>query len=109
MDKTYKGPDHPFSLEPHELKQFVKDIRAIEKALGSSIKKVNESELENHKLARRSIHAKIDIKKGMIIDESMLTVKRPALGIKPVFQDIIIGRSAKKDIKQDQWITWDMV
>ena len=109
LDKTHKGPDHPFSLEPDELVRFVKNIRAIESAIGTSIKKVNNSEQENHRLARRSIHAKVDIKKDTVITEDMICIKRPALGIKPIFQDIVLGRKAKSDIKEDEWITWDLI
>jgi len=34
---------------------------------------------------------------------------RPGNGIKPKFVDIVVGREAKKDIKADEWITWEMV
>ena len=33
-----KGPDHKASLEPDELRYLVKGIRAVETALGSSVK-----------------------------------------------------------------------
>ena len=36
-------------------------------------------------------------------------VKRPGYGIKPKCIDIVIGREAKKDIKEDEWIIWKMV
>ena len=35
LDKELPGPDHRASLEPHELKDLVKAIRTIEKALGT--------------------------------------------------------------------------
>ncbi len=34
---------------------------------------------------------------------------RPGYGIKLKFVDIVVGREAKKDIKEDEWITWEMV
>ena len=39
LNRNLKGPDHPASLEPSELKDMVTSIRNIELALGSEIKK----------------------------------------------------------------------
>jgi len=36
-----------------------------------------------------------------------LIVKRPGYGIKPKFIDIVVGKKVKKDISEDQWITWE--
>ena len=110
LDRTLPGPDHSFAIEPDELKEMVKCIRDIEKARGSGIKE--KSDLESEEIyvkARRSIHAKINIPEGAKITRDMLVIKRPGYGIKPKFIDIVVGRAAKKDIKEDEWITWDMV
>ncbi len=109
LDKTSKGPDHPFSLEPHELKLFVEAVRNAESILGSPVKRVRESEEENHRMARRSIIAAKDIKKGETISESMIVIKRPALGLHPKFVDLVVGRMAKADIPKDQWISWESI
>jgi len=110
LDRTLPGPDHSFAIEPDKLKEMVRCIREVEKAKGSGIKE--KSELESEEMyvkARRSIHAKVDIPKGTKIMRDMLIIKRPGYGIKPKFIDIVIGREAKKDIKDDEWITWDAV
>lgn len=110
LDRTMKGPDHPFAIEPDELKDMVKQIREVESAIGDG-KKLGPKpeEMENYRVARRSIHAIRAIPEGAIITRDMLTVKRPSLGIKPKFIDILIGRNAKKNIEADEWITWEMV
>jgi pseudaminic acid synthase len=107
LNKKDSGPDHPFSLEPDELKAFVATLRDTELILGSSIKKVRLSEEENHRLARRSLTATVDIKQGEIITRDKITVKRPALGLHPRFLDLVVGKKAKKDIPKDMWLTWD--
>jgi pseudaminic acid synthase len=109
LNKNHKGPDHPFSLEPLELKQFVQAVRSAELTLGSSVKRVLKSEEENHRIGRRSIVAGCDISKGEIFSGNKLVIKRPALGLHPKFFDILIGKKAKQDIKKDQWITWDYI
>ncbi|MCG3658941.1 N-acetylneuraminate synthase [Aliarcobacter butzleri] len=104
LDKTMEGPDHKASLEPDELKVMVKAIRNIEKALGSYVKKPSKSEIPNMKIGRKSIVAKIDIKKGEILSENNIAIKRPGNGISPMRWDEIIGTISTKDYKEDDLI-----
>lgn len=104
LDKNMEGPDHKASLEPNELKVMVQSIRNIELALGSSIKKPSKSEMPNMPIARKSIVAKKDIKKGEVFDENNLSVKRPGSGINPMLWDSIIGTISQKDYKEDDLI-----
>jgi N,N'-diacetyllegionaminate synthase len=109
LSRNLKGPDHPFAIEPQELKQMVKSIRETEECLGSRVKQMIPEEEEMAKLGRRSIIARVDIPRGIKISKDMLIIKRPGYGIKPKFLDIVIGREAKKDIEKDDIITWEMV
>ncbi len=104
LDCTMEGPDHKASLEPDELKAMVKAIRNIELALGSGIKKPSFSESKNISIARKSIVAKVDIKKGEILSADNLAVKRPGTGINPMRWDEVIGTIATKDYKEDELI-----
>jgi N,N'-diacetyllegionaminate synthase len=101
LDKTMDGPDHKASLEPDELKAMVKAIRNIEIALGSSVKKPSKSEIPNIKVARKSIVASREIKKGEILSEENLAIKRPGNGISPMRWDEMIGSVAARDYKED--------
>ena len=58
IDKKMEGPDHKAGLELSELKEMVKAIRNTEAALGSSIKKLSNSEIKNITIVRKSIVAK---------------------------------------------------
>ena len=104
LDCTMEGPDHKASLEPDELKAMVKAIRNIELALGSSVKKPSKSEMPNMQIARKSIVAKIEIKKGDKLSEENITIKRPGNGINPMRWDEIVGSIATKDYKEDELI-----
>ena len=104
LDKTMEGPDHRASLEPNELKAMVTAIRNIENAMGDGVKKLTESEAKNIKIARKSIVASKNIKKGEIFTEENLTVKRPGDGISPMKWDQVLGQLAKQDFKEDEKI-----
>ena len=104
LDCTMEGPDHKASLEPQELESMVKAIRNIELALGSSIKKPSKSETPNISVARKSLVAKSNIKKGETFTKNNLTIKRPGNGINPMRWDDIIGTISNKDYNEDELI-----
>lgn len=104
LDRNMEGPDHKASLEPEELKEMVRAIRNTEKAIGTGEKKVSESERKNIAIARRSIVAACEIKKGDVFSENNLVVKRPGNGINPMCWDQVIGTIAKRDFKEDELI-----
>ena len=108
LDRKLKGPDHPFALEPQELKEMVKSIRDTEKSLGSSEKKRTESEEELYRIGRRSLVAACSIPKGTKITCEMLEVKRPGYGIAVKSRNELIGRTAKKNIEEDDILLWEM-
>ena len=104
LDCNMEGPDHKASLEPDGLKAMVKAIRNIELALGSNIKKPSKSEIPNMQIVRKSIVAKTLIKKGDILSENNLEIKRPGNGINPMRWDEVVGTKATKDYSEDDLI-----
>lgn len=104
LDRNMDGPDHKASLEPHELKAMVNAIRNIERALGEEEKKISPSEQKNMGVARKSIVAAINIKKGDVFTEENLTVKRPGTGISPMEWENVLGKVAICDFNEDDLI-----
>lgn len=111
LSRSLKGPDHPFALEPDELKSMVDGIRRAQAAVGEPCKAgptpVEAGEM--YELARRSLVAAVDIPAGTVITREMLTVKRPGYGIHPRYLRWVVGRTARRDIRCDEVITEDMV
>ena len=104
LDKKMKGPDHRASLEPNELKEMVLCIRNLEKAIGSEIKSLTNSEMENRLISRKSIVAAHDIKKGTVFSKENLTIKRPGIGISPMKWYDVLGKVANRNYKKDELI-----
>ena len=108
LDRSLAGPDHPFAIEPRELAEMVSRIREVESALGDGRKagpRAEEGEMAEK--GRRSLHARHDIPEGTRIDDGMLVVKRPGMGISPSLRAQLLGRKAGRLIHADEWITWD--
>jgi sialic acid synthase SpsE len=111
LDRTMKGPDHPFAIEPSELTAMVRGIREVGEALGDGQKRGPSAEEgeEMYRLARRSLIAACRIPAGTVIAREMLTVKRPGFGIRPKDLELVIGRRAKVDIDEDDVVTWELI
>lgn len=104
LDKNMAGPDHKASLEPDELKAMVSAIRNIEQALGNGHKEISSSERKNIEVARKSIVAACNIKKGERLTENNLTVKRPGTGISPMRWNEVVGTIAVRDFEEEEMI-----
>ena len=102
LDRNMTGPDHKASLEPGELEAMVQSIRQVEAALGSGLKVPAQSEVKNLLVARKSLVATKDIKKGEPFTEQNLGVKRPGSGVAPVKYWEWLGKLADRDYKQDE-------
>lgn len=110
LDKNADGPDHMLSSTPDEMKYIVDTIRTIETMKGSYIKMPFGSEINNRKNNRKSVVAIKTIKKGDILSEENIYVKRPGTGIPPCCLEQFYGRTAERDMKEDDLLKWeDMV
>ncbi len=104
LDKSQAGPDHRASLDPAELKSLVLAVRHVEQALGTGDKSPSASELKNREVARKSLVARKEIRRGTVFTEENIAVKRPGTGISPARWFEVIGREAKRDFKEDELI-----
>ena len=102
LDRNMEGPDHKASLDPEELKQMVTSIRNIERAMGDGIKRPNSSERKNAEVVLKRIIAKESIKRGDILGEDNLALLRSSEGIPAKYWDLIAGKPANRDYKEDE-------
>lgn len=104
LSRSMPGPDHKASLEPEELRAMVDGIRRVEEALGSGCKTVTDSERPNIEIARKSIVAVRPIRKGELLTEENIYVKRPGGGVSPMRWDEALGSPAIRDFMPDELI-----
>lgn len=104
LDRGSPGPDHKASLEPGELKEMVRAIRNIEKAMGDGSKRPTQSELENRAASRKSIVAARAIRAGDTFNKTNITTKRPGTGLSPMKWDEVLGRRSRRDFAVEELI-----
>jgi sialic acid synthase SpsE len=111
LDRTMEGPDHPFALEPDELKAMVAGIREAQAALGDGRKQGPSAEeaKEMYGLARRSLIVVGDHPAGTVLTEEMLTRKRPGFGIAPRDLEKVVGRTLRVAVEHDDVLTWELL
>lgn len=102
LDRSLPGPDHLASLTPAELEAMVREIRQVELAIGTGDKTVADAERPNIAVARKSIVAARQIRRGELFTEDNLTCKRPASGLSPMLWDTVLGKPAPADYEPDQ-------
>jgi len=109
LNKKMIGLDHSFSANPTQLKELVKKTREIEKLLGDGKKRCQPSEFKNRINARRSITAIKTIQKGSKIRKDMVSMKRPATGIEPIYLGKVMGKVTRRKIKIHESLKWQQL
>jgi N,N'-diacetyllegionaminate synthase len=94
LDKNYSEfRDHALSADPAELRELVARVRVASELLGGAGKTLQPSERGSVSALRRSIVAAADLPAGHVLAEADLTWTRPADGLPPGSEDLLLGRS----------------
>lgn len=107
LDRSLEGPDHQASLTIDELTALVRSVRAVDVALGSSVKAPTPAELAVRAVARRSVAVTRDIAAGAVLSADDLTLLRPATGIEPPHLKEVVGRTLAVPVRARQSLKWD--
>lgn len=101
--------DWKVSCGPHDLKEFVKQVREVEQSLGDAVKAPTSLEMANREWALKSLVFRYDVKVGDLIRPDMLAVKRPGTGIPPNMLKTVVGRRLVTSQKADTILHWEHV
>ena len=107
LDRAMKGPDHAASLEPPGLMKLVRDIRAIERALGKIRRQPVERELAVRAKLGKSLVAARTLPAGHVLTAADLSAKSPGTGIPPNALHSLVGRVMARPIEADELLTLD--
>ena len=109
LDRSLPGPDHAASMEPDELAELVRSVRAVESALGDGVKRPSPSEEANRPVVRRSLAAARDLAAGTTLEREMLTALRPGTGIAPTRVGEVVGRALVRDVGRGELLDPSML
>ncbi len=105
LDREMLGPDHKASLTPVELKNLVREVRKVERFLGTPIKSPTISECCTRKSLQKCFVAKTSIKAGDLFNPDNIVAKRTnGEGISAVYYEEIVGRVSERDYAENEII-----
>jgi sialic acid synthase SpsE len=105
FDKAASGPDHRMSLDPIELKGFVRAIRDAEAMRKVAPRGLAKGEVSTKNFAWKSAVARVAIKKGDTLSLSNVVFKRPGKGITVDKWEELQGKKVIQDVKEGNFIT----
>lgn len=108
LNRTLKGTDHVFSLEPQGMQKMVRDLKRTALALGDGEKIIYDDEIAPIKKMGKMIIASKDLQAGHMVDFEDIEFRSPAEGLPPSFAEKIIGKVLKKDLKKHSPLTLEM-
>ena len=97
-NRMTRSVEHIMSLEPHEMKIFIRKIRALEIAMGDSRRILHPAELEKRKAIRRSAFLKEAVTQGQSVVSAQIEFRRPGHGIGPNEFEKYMDRSFVRDL-----------
>lgn len=101
LSNALPGPDHAYALEPDELADVIKQVRAVEKTLGTGIKAPAPEEMELRAFARRSLFSTKAIAAGeplTLHNTAVLRAGKLPYGMHPAQHVFVLGRTARRAI-----------
>lgn len=108
LSRAEGGVDAAFSLEPNEFRMLVDETKRGWQALGTVSYGTQESEKRSLQF-RRSLYVAQDVKKGERFTAENIRDIRPGFGLAPKYVDMVLGRTAKTDLKKGTPVSWDIL
>lgn len=110
IDKNYSDfRDHKLAADPKELRELVKRVAHFTELMGDGRKVPQNCEIASAQSLRRSIAAKHDLEPGTIIVADDLIWLRPAGGIAPGQEHLVVGQRIEKFVRAGQQIAAPML
>lgn len=132
LDRTLRGPDHPFAIEPDELRRLVDVVHqvdqldvpervawarreygapAVERILGNGRKEIQPSERSLYPGDKRSIHALRGIEVGETLSSDNMRVLRSERnlvpGLHPRNWEVVCGAVVTRPVAMGEGISWE--
>ncbi len=102
VDRSLKGTDHAFSLEPTGMEKMVRDLRLTRLALGNGKKEIYEKEKEPVRKMSKMLVFSRSLSAGHVLSAEDFLMKSPNIGISPQVLNDLIGKRLTQDVIQNQ-------
>ncbi|PWB64625.1 MAG: N-acetylneuraminate synthase [Bradyrhizobiaceae bacterium] len=111
LNRTWKGSDQAFSLEPSGLRRVVRDLERTRLALGDGVKRPYASEIGPlNKMVKRVVAVR-DLSAGSVLTADDLAFRIPASSkiaqdaLQPCDVDKLVGQALIRDVAAEEVVT----
>jgi N-acetylneuraminate synthase/sialic acid synthase len=102
LNRTLKGTDHAFSLEPQGLRKMIRDLDRLHLAMGDGQKRQFASEKDPlQKMGKKMVLVRA-MPSGAVLTPEDIAFKSPGDGMAPWMIDQVVGKKLKKDMNADE-------
>jgi N,N'-diacetyllegionaminate synthase len=105
-DRSRRGPDHGYALESDDFVRMVRNIRAVELALGSRHRVLSAVEQEKSFSYWRSLHAAVHLPAGTVLSADHIAIVRPNDGLHSRHFEDVVGMRLLETLQAGEPITW---
>jgi sialic acid synthase len=109
LNRSWKGTDHAFSLEPEGMRKLVRDINRTAVAMGDGVKRIYDKEKPAKVKMGKMIVAARDLPEGHLLQGGDLAFKSPGQGLAPYLVDQLVGKTLKRPLKADETLSLEHV
>ena len=108
LSRADGGVDSIFSMEPEEMAQLVLETEHAWQAMGQVSYGATEAEKKSLQY-RRSLYIVKDLKAGQLLTLDNVRAIRPGLGLPTKYQEVVMGKTVRKDVALGTALTWDLL
>jgi N-acetylneuraminate synthase/sialic acid synthase len=102
LNRTLKGTDHAFSLEPQGLRKMIRDLDRLHLAMGDGQKRQFASETDPlQKMGKKMVFVR-GMTRGAMLTLKDIAFKSPGDGLAPWMIDQVVGKQLTRDVQADE-------
>jgi sialic acid synthase len=109
LDRTMRGTDHAFSLEPAGLRKLVRDLRRARLAMGDGEKRPFESEVAPIRKMSKQLVARTALPAGHVLTADDVAARSPGGGLTPDRLDEVLGRALASAVSADEALSLELL
>ncbi|GGB45670.1 sialic acid synthase [Roseibium aquae] len=114
IEKHFKLPgddtsvDAAFSMSLGDLPAFKRSVHLAAQSVGEAGLRISEAARPSLS-GRRSLYVVRDVRAGEVFSIENVQSKRPSFGMPPRFLPDILGRTARRDVRAGERMSWDLI
>lgn len=102
LDRSMRGTDHAFSMEPHGMAEYVSHLKAAYEAMQSDVKEPLECERKPLRKMGKKLVAARALSSGITLAAGDIAIKSPNDGMPPYLLDEAVGKYLTEPLEEDQ-------